>query len=233
MPQVEEAMLGRVGKTRLGKSVVKWAQSAVLFERLGVFAMVAIVLMLAIAAWLRPSYIWDMVAYIAAALEDRIDDPVELHAATWKEIEKGATESDLALLRYDQGYKQHQWENPGDFASQLPMYQVKIGYIAAMRALAPITGLDKAAILLSIVPSLAFGALCLYWLKRENALQGALVLVPALGLADYLHMTTLVTPDMMTALLLVAAICLLARGRDAIACLLLYGSVFFRPDSLI
>ena len=233
MQQAEIGLLGWAGKTRPAQTVVKWTRSAPLFERLGVFAMVAVVLMLAAVTWLRPGYNWDMLPYIAVALEDRIDDPVRLHAEAWAEIEKGATEGDLKKLRYDQGYQQHQWENPVDFATQLSMYRVKLGYIAAMRALAPFTGLDKAAILLSIVPSLVFGAFCLYWLKRENALQGALVLAPALGLADYLHMTTLVSPDMITALLLVAAVYFLTRSRDALACLLLYAAIFFRPDSLI
>lgn len=233
MRQAEIGLLGWAGKTRPARTVAKWTRSAPLFERLGVFAMVAVMLMLATVTWLRPGYNWDMVAYIAVALENRIEDPVELHAATWKEIEKGASEADLKQLRGDGGYQQHQWENPVDFVSQLSMWRMKLGYIATIRALAPITGLDKAVILLSIIPSLIFGAFCLYWLKCENALQGALVLVPALGLADYLHMTTLVSPDMITALLLVAATYLLSRGRDGLACLLLYASIFLRPDSLI
>jgi hypothetical protein len=233
LQQREIGIVDWAARTRAGRAIAEWTQSAPFFERLGVIAMVTVVFMLATVTWLRPGYNWDMVAYIAAALEDEIDDPVELHAKTWKEIEKGATENDLKLLRYDQGYQQHQWENPGDFASMLSMYRVKAGYIATLRALAPVTGLYEAAILLSIVPSVAFGALCLYWLKRENALQGALVLVPALALADYIHMTTIASPDMMATLLSVTAIYFLTRNRDVIACLLLYASVLFRPDSLI
>lgn len=204
-----------------------------LYERLGVSLMVAVVLLLSVATWLRPGYNWDMLAYVASALENRIDDPVQLHAETWKEIEKGATEHDLYLLREDSPYNLHQWENPQDFATQLPFYRVKAAYVAAMQMLEPVTGLGKAAILLSILPSLAFAGLCLYWLKREDALQGALVLVPVLGLADYLHMTTLATPDMIVTLILTAATYLLMRKRDVAACLLLLASVSFRPDSLI
>ncbi|MBP0439626.1 hypothetical protein [Tianweitania sediminis] len=211
----------------------EWAATPKLYERLGISLMVAVVLLLSIATWLRPGYNWDMLAYVATALENRIDDPVELHAQTWSEVEKGANEHDLYLLRESQPYNLHQWENPTDFVTQLPFYRVKAAYIAALRLLEPVTGLDKAAILLSILPSLLFAAFCLYWLKREDALQGALVLVPVLGLADYLHMTTLATPDMIVSLLLVVATYLLLRKRDLAACLLLLAAVFFRPDTLI
>lgn len=226
-------MLGWARQTGLARSAAKLASSRAFFDRLGVILLVTTVLMLSVVTWLRPGYNWDMVAYVATALENRIDDPVQLHAETWKEIEKGANEGDLRLLRYDQEYKQHQWENPVDFKSQLSMYRVKVAYIGLIRALEPIVGLDKAAILLSILPSLAFGTLCLYWLRREDALQGTLILVPVLGLADYLHMTTLVTPDMLTSLMALAAIYLLMRQRDVAACLVLFASVFVRPDSLI
>lgn len=230
---VESRHLDWVKQTGFAKWIGRAASNRVFYERLGMTLMALVVLLLSVVTWLRPGYNWDMVAYIATALENRIEDPVQLHAETWKEIEKGANEGDLYLLRYDQPYNRHQWENPIDFVSQLPMYRVKVAYVAAMRAMAPITGLDKAAILLSILSSLAFGALCLYWLKREDALQGALILVPALGLADYLHMTTLATPDMTTALLSLAAIYLLTQKRDIAACVLLFAAVLFRPDSLI
>lgn len=227
------AVLGWAQDTKMGQVICEWARSPIVFQRLGTFAMVAVVVLLATVTWLRPGYNWDMVAYVAVAMENKIDDANTLHAETWREIEKGATEGDLDKLRYASEYQQHQWENPDDFKSQLSMYRVKVGYIALLRALAPVTGYDKAAILLSIMPSVIFGAFCLFWLSRENALQGALVLVPALALADYLHMTTIASPDMLAALLSIAAIYFLTRSSDAIACVLLYASVLIRPDSLI
>src|SRR5690606_4551135 len=51
--QTEIGLLGWAGKTRPAQTIVKWTRSAPLFERLGVLAMVAVVLMLAAVTWLR------------------------------------------------------------------------------------------------------------------------------------------------------------------------------------
>ena len=229
----EGTAIGWAMRTSAAKSLGRAASNRTLLDQLSAVFVVAVVVLISAYTWVRPDYNWDMVAYIATALESQTSDPVELHAETWKEIKKGASEANLYHLQYSNPYNRHQWENPVDFQSQLSMYRVKVAYISLMKALAPVTGLDKAAILLSILPSIAFGALCLVWLKRENAMQGALILMPILVMADYLHMTTAVTPDMLSALMLLCAIYLLTRRRDLAACLLLFVSVFFRPDSLI
>lgn len=233
MTGTESSVVDWALRTSAAESVAKAASSRTLYERLAVMLVATTVAMLAIYTWLKPDYNWDMVAYIATALEDRIDDPVALHAETWREIEKGASEANLYHLQYGNPYNRNQWENPVDFQSQLSMYRVKVGYIAMLRAMEPLVGLDKASILLSILPSVAFGFFCLFWLRQEDALQGAIVLVPMLGVADYLHMTTAVTPDMLVALVSLAAIYFLMRQRDVLACALLLASVLLRPDSLI
>jgi len=202
-------------------------------DRLAAVFMLLSVLAIAGYAWLKPDYNWDMVAYVATALENRYDDPAQLHAETWRLIDAGASEAHQYHLKFSNPYNRNQWENPADFQSQLSMYRVKVGYIAAMRAIEPVTGLVNAALILSILPSLGFGLFCLWWLWRDGAIQGAFVLVPALMLADYTRMASAVTPDLLLALVSLAAIYCLARGRDAAACALLFVSVFIRPDSII
>lgn len=184
-------------------------------------------------AMVRPDYNWDMVAYIATALENRIEDAGELHARTWAEIEPGARESQLYHLQASNPYNLHQYENPIDFQSQLSMYRVKIAYVAMIRALEPIAGLAQASILLSVLPSLALGLLCLFWLWQREALQSAVFVAPLLVLADYSHMTTAVSPDMLLSLISIAAILLLLKGRELPAYALLFASVLVRPDNII
>jgi hypothetical protein len=229
----ERSVIGWAMRTSLVETVVEAGTSRTLLDRVAVLFMAAVIAAVAAYAWIKPDYNWDMVAYVATALEDRITDPVELHAETWGEIEKGARESQLYHLKFSNPYNLNQWENPADFQSQLSMYRVKVAYVALMRWIEPITGLAAASILLSILPSIAFGGLCLWWLAREDARQGLILLVPFLAIADYVSMTTAVTPDMLLAVMSLGAILLLMKGKDLAACLLLFASVFVRPDNII
>ncbi len=191
------------------------------------------ILLVAAYATVRPDYNWDMVAYVGTALEERYTDPVELHRETWKRIDAGATETQQYHLKFSNPYNVHQWENPADFKSQLSMYRVKMLYVAALRAFEPVIGVVNAAFVLSIVPSLVFGALVLWWLWREKALQGAFFLMPLLLMADYLPLSTVVTPDMLLTLIAMAAIYALYRGHDWLAAVLLVVSVAVRPDNYV
>jgi len=204
-----------------------------LLDRVAAGLFIVIFLFVAAYTWVRPDYNWDMVAYVASALENRTESPEQLHAETWKAISEDAREAQLYRLQHGNPFNQHQWEHPADFESQLSMFRVKIGYVWLIRALEPLFGIAHAAILLSILPALGFGLVCLCWLGREGALQGAVFLVPALMVADVLHMTTAVTPDMLLALVSMSALYLLARERDIAACALLFASVFVRPDNII
>lgn len=202
-------------------------------DRLSAILFLGMVLLIAVYTCVRPDYNWDMVAYVAAALEDTITDPVALHAETWKEIEVGAQPAQLYEIQQGNPYNVHQWTNPVDFESQLSMYRVKVGYIWVLELLAPVLGLVKGAIAISILSTLLVGALCFAWLRSADAMQGALILGPALIVADLFHMATAITPDMLLAVVSLTAIYMLSRGRDLAACLLFFASVFVRPDNIV
>lgn len=229
----EATMLDRALHTGVGAGVVRTLTGRTLLDRAAVLLMLVGVLAVAAYAWARPDYNWDMVAYVASALEDRHADPAELHARTWALIDAGASEAQQQHLKFSHPYNVNQWENPVDFQSQLSMYRVKIGYIGLLRALEPAFGLVNATFLLSVVPALGLGLFCLWWLWREGAAQGAFVVAPLLMLAGYTRMASGVSPDMLLALVSIAAIWALWRGRDGLGCALLFASVFVRPDSLI
>lgn len=226
-------VMGWALRTGMARMLAQAAGSKRVLDRLAVAFFAVVCLAISAYALVRPDYNWDMVAYVATALEDRHGDPVDLHAETWRLISQRASASQLYALQQGNPYNLNQWQNPADFQSQLSMYRVKVGYIAMLRALEPAVGLVNAAILLSVLPSLMLGGFCLYWLAREDALQGAFVLAPLLVLADYAHMTTAVVPDMLVSLVSFVAVYLLLRRRDAAACALLFASVFLRPDNII
>jgi hypothetical protein len=231
--KIERAPIEWALDTGVGKGIAQATTNRTLLDWLGAAFFTVVCVVIALYALAKPDYNWDMVAYVATALEDRYQDPAELHAATWSEIEKGARPAQLYEIQYGNPYNKHQWENPVDFQSQLSMYRVKVGYVWAIRALEPIFGVALASILLSVIPSLLVGGVLLYWLWREDALQGGFILAPLLMLADQAQMTSAVVPDMLLSLVSIAALYAFMRGRDTLACVLLFLSVFVRPDNLI
>ena len=233
MAAQQGTLLGWALQTGVGETVVRTVSRGSLLDRAAALFMALTIAAVAAYGALKPDYNWDMVAYIATALENRITDPVALHAETWAQIDAGAPENQQFKLKKSNPYNLHQWENPADFQSQLSMYRVKPGYVGLLRSLEPVTGLVNGSLLVSVLPAVGFGLLCLWWLWRENALQGAFLLVPVLMIADYSRMTSAVTPDMLLAAVSLAALYGLLRGRDVMAGVLLFGSVFIRPDNII
>jgi hypothetical protein len=233
MTAQQGTLLGWAMQTSVGETVVRTVSRRALLDRIAALFMALAVAAIAAYGTLKPDYNWDMVAYVATALENRTPDPAALHAQTWAEIDAGASEADQFKLKKSNPYNLNQWENPADFQSQLSMYRVKLGYVGLLRLLEPVTGLVNASLLLSILPAVGFGLLSLWWLKREDALQGAFLLVPVLLIADYSRMTSAVTPDMLLGLVSLAALYRLLRGRDVLAGVLLFVSVFIRPDNII
>jgi hypothetical protein len=208
-------------------------RNARLIENTAAVLFAAAVSVVALYAVLKPDYNWDMVAYVGTALERQYPDAQDLHRETWQRIDEGASERQEYHLKLSNPYNLHQWKNPADFQSQLSMYRVKIGYIAALRMLDPLVGVVNASFLLSVVPSLLFGALCLWWMWREKALQGALLFFPLLILIDYLPLTTVVTPDMLASAVSMAGIYAFYRRHDWLGAAFLVLAVSIRPDSFV
>lgn len=233
MTGLQGTAMGWALRTGVAEALARAGSSRKLLDGLAAVFFLGAFLFVAVYSWARPDYNWDMVAYVATALESGADSPEQLHAETWKAIGEGARPSQLYDLQYGNPYNRHQWENPADFESQLSMYRVKVAYIGLMRLLEPVAGIAGSAMLLSILPALGFGLLCLYWLKQEGALQGAFILAPLLIVADVFHMTAAVTPDMLLSLVAMGALYMLAKKRDIAACLLLFLSVFVRPDNIV
>lgn len=226
-------VIGRALATAAAEGVIRRLTGRAALDRLGGLFLLLGVLAVAAYGWLRPDYNWDMVAYVATALENRAEDAETLHAQAWAVIEEGADEAQEYHLKFSNPYNLNQWENPEDFQSQLSMYRVKVAYIWLLRLLEPFTGLAAAAILLSVVPAIGVGLLCLCWLWRAQALQGAFFLLPLLLLTDYSRMTSAAVPDMLLALVSLAALYALWRGREWLGCGLLFASVFVRPDNIV
>ncbi len=233
MSTVDHTILGWAARTPIGETVVRTAGRRTLLDVTAAAVFAATVLLVAAWAVVKPDFNWDMVAYIGSAIEDRYDTPEEMHAATWAAIDARADEGQQFHLKQSHPYNLHQWQHPADFQSQLSMYRVKVAYVWLLGALEPVVGAVGAAFLLSVVPSLLLGGFLLWWLWRDQALQGAFLVAPVLMIAGYSAMTSAVSPDLLLTLVSMAALYCLWRGLDWAGAVLLVASVFVRPDNVI
>lgn len=199
----------------------------------GAIAIITAMASAVIYSAVKPDNNWDMIPYIAAALENRYPDAVELHTETWRQVAEVTTEGELQALKYGEGYRSDQWTSPDNFKSQLVMYRVKAGYIQLLRWIEPYTGLVRGGHLISIASAFATGLLMLWLLSSYNALQAGLLVAPALLLAGYGPITSAVFPDIAMAALSFAAIFAILRERDWMGALLLVLSFTIRPDNTI
>ncbi|HTV70261.1 MAG TPA: hypothetical protein VMF90_17170 [Rhizobiaceae bacterium] len=197
----------------------------------GLFAL--FIVGLALIAVLVPERNWDKVAYVALTIEDQYETPEALHAATWKIIRDRATDEEFNLLTTDGAYRQAQFADASNFVSQLPMYRVKVGYIALLKTLAPALGPVGAIRVINVVSVLLLGACLLLWMRRSGVLQGALFLAPLMLLTGAVDMARLGAPDMLVAALSVAGTMLLTGRKPWSGVPLLIAAFLVRPDTLI
>lgn len=90
MAAQQGTLLGWALQTGVGETVVKTVSRRSLLDRIAALFMALTIAAVAAYGALKPDYNWDMVAYIATALENRIADPVALHTETWAQIDAGA-----------------------------------------------------------------------------------------------------------------------------------------------
>ena len=88
MMKIERAPIEWALDTGVGKGIARRPRTGPCSTGWARRSSPCVCVVIALYALVKPDYNWDMVAYVATALEDRYQDPAELHAATWSEIEK-------------------------------------------------------------------------------------------------------------------------------------------------
>lgn len=180
-----------------------------------------------------PERDWDLAAYVALAIEDRFDKPEALHAATWEIVRQNTSDKEFTVLTSAGEYRRAQFADASNFHSQLPMYRVKVGYVALVKALAPILGPVAAIQAINAASVLLLGGCLLFAMQRGGFLRGALFLVPLMMLSGFVLMARLGTPDMLAAALIVAGTMLLCSRMAWTAAPVLLAAVLVRPDTII
>ncbi|MEZ5490918.1 MAG: hypothetical protein R3F50_11450 [Gammaproteobacteria bacterium] len=162
---------------------------------------------MALTALESPLYTWDLVPYVATTLADAQTDPETLHRATYAQLRATLPAPAYEFLTSGP-YAARMAEDALQFSSQLPLYQVKPGYIWLLRLL-DVFGLEpvSAVMLLSLLPGLLIVLLLFVWVQPLTgawpALGIAALFIPSARLVD---ISRVGVPDNLSAFVLLLAV---------------------------
>lgn len=185
----------------------------------------------------RPVRNWDMLCYMALALEWGEDDPVEVHRLTYEAAQERLPPRFYQNLLFG-GFQVRaaRYQDPAAFTEHLAFYRARVLYtlplFLAQRMGAPLV---DATWWLSIASWVGLALLTLAWTRRclpfpaAAALAAVVVHVPPV-----LDAARFSTPDALTTLLTCGGIyCLAVRRSLLCGAAILTGSLFVRPDNVI
>lgn len=206
-----------------------------ILDRIAPLAFLAYVAVITGYAWLTPHYNWDMIAYIACALEASEPEPAALHAKTFETVRNAVPPARYEALTNGPYYGATA-HDPESFYQQLPRYRVKPLYIWLMRALGA-TGLSlvTATRVISVAGAgvlafLTYTWLALHFRPSASAVLGALIL----NTSGLLILTKVSTPDGLSALITLLGLFLLVeKQRPALALFVLGAAILARYENLI
>lgn len=192
--------------------------------------------LLAASGLFRPLHEWDLVAYVACAMERSGVGAAELHAAAFGALEAELEGPELGALTTGSAYRERMAQDPEAFAAQLPFYRGRVLYVELVRAL-HLLGLRWVAAVhaLSVLATLLLGLVAWRWASRAaSGLPGAIACVLVLSSSGAASGVESATPDALAAMLVVlGAYLLLERGR-ALAASCAFGlAILARDDSLL
>jgi hypothetical protein len=189
----------------------------------------------AIFAFKRPYYNWDMLPYMALVLKMDNGDSVTVHKMTFSIAKKDIPAAEYAQL-IEGGYRKRMAESPADFYTQLPFYVVKPFYTWVVYFFYK-TGfsLPMSTVLPSILSYLLIGLLLFHWLRKYLNINFAL---PAALLIMYsffmVSMARISTPDPLSSLFLFSAMYFIIEKSSLTGMFLLFWlSILTRIDNLV
>ncbi|HEY8470266.1 MAG TPA: hypothetical protein VIL18_11520 [Longimicrobiales bacterium] len=199
-----------------------------------VFALLA--LLAANLRWAEPYYNWDMLGYVGAAHRLAGASPVEAHRWTFDRAAEVVPPEQYAWLVEGSELGQTVAADPAAFTQQLPFYSVKPAYPLLIRALDAL-GLEPilASVWISRAAYAAIGLVILLWLWRFLSLGAALATAWAImAVQVVLETGQLSTPDALSAVVVLSALCLVFEAhRFGTGLFLLLLSIAIRPDNLL
>ena len=179
-------------------------------------------------------YNWDAVAYTMAVQLDEGKSADEAHSYTYKTLKDEVEPGLFQTLCCTGKYRQDQFENAENLKSMMPMYALKPGYIALIRAVKLFTGLNEyqsmkyISIFSTLIMTLLF---FITFFFRKNVLQ--FLWLPLVFFSQFLLLARLMTPDAVTALIFLISVILLLKNKLHLSYLLMALTLTFRPDMIV
>lgn len=186
-------------------------------------------------------YDWDMPGYIGSAIiNDYSHSPDSIREITYTSIKKEAPADhykDLVGVSPLDTPRQYFANNTQSFLEQLPYFQIKIGYVWAVKALYFLGfTLPMSVVMLSLISYFISGLLIFYINKiifPENYLLAFLVTLAIMLLPPMTYMSRVSTPDMfITQFVLLLLIGMFKRWSSWLMFVVLFLITFIRPDYL-
>jgi hypothetical protein len=180
----------------------------------------------------RVAWDWDVVAYSMATLRDGTVDPATLHARTWKLVEAHVPAPVLEDFTVG-AFRERLHADPAALQSQLPLFEIKLGYILILKALAPFGDPIAAMILVATLSSLGVLGLlfAMAWDARGIA---ALAWVPVAGIFNFSGLSAnIATPDTLTAFVYAAGAAAFLSNRFPLAIIAFIVAAVIRPDCFV
>jgi hypothetical protein len=206
-------------------------------NRLVLLAYLIFIFLIALYAFKRPYYNWDMLPYMAVVIGYDHKDPNFVHDTVYEIVKK-----QLPALTYNQlmdgglEFRKSVAKNSNEFYAQMPFYSVKPLYTGMLyffyKAGVP---LIQATILPSFIAYVLIGFLLIFWIKRYMQFYLALTISSFTMLsAPMWDIVRNSSPDCLSAFLLLSAMYfILERKSLVLAFLFLLLSIFARLDNLI
>lgn len=206
-----------------------WFEGRML-DRLGLLFFAVAMVSTALLAVLKPAFNWDMIPYVALAEERPGMDDAARHDRAYQLVHTATPARDWVLLTQANRYRAHQYANADAFETQLGMYRIKVGYIAAARALNPFVPTIVAYRLINLFALFLLSTAVMWWMHAGRFGRAAFFLVPVLLIAELPAAAQLITPDLLCASFAAAGLALLRRGPWPLAAVCFAAATLTRPD---
>jgi hypothetical protein len=201
-----------------------------MLDRLGLLFFAITMVSTALLGVLRPVFNWDMIPYVALAEERPGMDDAMRHDRAYQLVHAAAPAQDWTLLIQAGRYRVRQYADAEAFDTQLGMYRIKVGYVAAARALNPFVPTIEAYRLINLLALTGLSVVAIWWMHVGQFGRAAFFLVPILLIAELPSAAQLVTPDLLCASFAAAGLALLRRGSWRLAAACFTAATLTRPD---
>lgn len=214
----------------VGKSAIIFWQSHAIALGVGIIAIYFVGIVL--VSWIIPGANWDMVAYVAAALDYNQLSATELHSKAWEAVRGRVSDGEFLVLTSDRPYRIVQFESPSAFVTMLGFYKVKVLYVAIASWLTGIMQPVDALRLISTLSAALIGMVVFVWSFQRKFTAWAPVIVAFFILSDFGNVARHVAPDLLAAFFLIYAAFAYLKRQDTLCAVSLILAFLTRPDHL-